>query len=670
LEVVMRKAAIAIALLIVLSAISVVFAIDNHNMAQGDLLLRHFPIDKTITYQGILKNVSGDPVPDANYNLTFRLYNASSGGASLWTSSVIPVTTTNGLFITQLGPIPLPFDTTYYLSIQVQSDPEMTQRQRLTMSPYSASSDTANSAFHADTAGMAQDVADNSITSQKIVNGTIQFSDIGQNGAANGQVMKWNGSAWQAKDDSTGPGNGWIDEGTWVGLATTSDTVSIGIPIPMEKLDVNGGLRILGKATLGPYHSNTGFYGFAAGYGDTVTADYGAAMGMYNLTNGMNSAVLSGYHNRASGVLSVVCGGSRNVVNSDSSFVGGGISNTTAGVYSAVGGGALNSANAPYSIVAGGNMNSVTGDYGFVGGGNQNLASGLESTVAGGINDTASASGSMVGGGQHNVTSGQTSTVGGGSLNRARGDYSTIAGGAGNEASGLYSAICGGAGNSASAYGGFIGGGINNYTKDYSVVCGGTLNCDSAFYSAIIGGYGDTISAYGGYVSMAFGRGVYVNDNYRIVFFDSLYPGSLNINRGGRDGTVYSYPLQVGTNSSNGNGAYLSAGGVWTNGSSRTFKENFTPFDGTELLRKISNLSVTTWNYRNSTEKHVGPVAEEFVGAFDTGVIRESDSKRDDQYLAAGDVAGVALAGVQELTKQIEELKKEIAELKAQQGGK
>ncbi len=141
----------------------------------------------------------------------------------------------------------------------------------------------------------------------------------------------------------------------------------------------------------------------------------------------------------------------------------------------------------------------------------------------------------------------------------------------------------------------------------------------------------------------------------------------LGVNRDDNDGGI-NYPIHVGTSTSNGNGAYLTAGGVWTNGSSRTFKENFTPFNGSELLSKISNLSITTYNYKNSAEKHVGPVAEDFVGAFDTGVIRESDSKRDDMYLSSGDVAGVALAGVQELIKKIEQLEKEIAELKAQQG--
>lgn len=56
----------------------------------------------------------------------------------------------------------------------------------------------------------------NSITSDMITNGTIQFSDIGQNSAGSGQVMKWNGSAWAAANDNTG--SGVTDHGALTGL--------------------------------------------------------------------------------------------------------------------------------------------------------------------------------------------------------------------------------------------------------------------------------------------------------------------------------------------------------------------------------------------------------------------------------------------------------------------
>ncbi len=51
-----------------------------------------------------------------------------------------------------------------------------------------------------------------------------------------------------------------------------------------------------------------------------------------------------------------------------------------------------------------------------------------------------------------------------------------------------------------------------------------------------------------------------------------------------------------------------------------------------ELLSKISNLSITTYNYKNTPRSTSALMAEDFVGAFDTGVIRESDGKRDDMY--------------------------------------
>jgi hypothetical protein len=146
-----------------------------------------------------------------------------------------------------------------------------------------------------------------------------------------------------------------------------------------------------------------------------------------------------------------------------------------------------------------------------------------------------------------------------------------------------------------------------------------------------------------------------------VVFFDAISSGRLGINRDDHNGI--SYPIHVGTSTSNGNGAYLTAGGAWTNGSSRTFKENFQALDSRELLEKISSLPVEVWNYKNSPERHIGPVAEDFVSAFDVGAVRE-DGTRDDKYLSTVDVAGVALAGVKEIIKENTELKRVIEQLK------
>ena len=44
------------------------------------------------------------------------------------------------------------------------------------------------------------------------------------------------------------------------------------------------------------------------------------------------------------------------------------------------------------------------------------------------------------------------------------------------------------------------------------------------------------------------------------------------------------YPLVVGYNSTNGNGAHCTVGGVWTNGSDRDSKEDFRAIDPFEIL--------------------------------------------------------------------------------------
>ena len=67
--------------------------------------------------------------------MVFTIYNVStSGGTPLWTETH-SVTVSQGVYSVILGegstpnPINLPFDTTYYLGVQVGADPEMTPRK-------------------------------------------------------------------------------------------------------------------------------------------------------------------------------------------------------------------------------------------------------------------------------------------------------------------------------------------------------------------------------------------------------------------------------------------------------------------------------------------------------------------------------------------------------------
>ncbi|HMK38528.1 MAG TPA: tail fiber domain-containing protein [Bacteroidota bacterium] len=114
-------------------------------------------VPKTIAYQGVLADASGVPKPDATYTITFRLYQASSGGSAIW-SEQKNLATTRGLFSTQLGDQVLfgaavKFDRAYWLSIQVGAEAELSPRVSLSSVGYSFRSINADTAAYAKVAG-------------------------------------------------------------------------------------------------------------------------------------------------------------------------------------------------------------------------------------------------------------------------------------------------------------------------------------------------------------------------------------------------------------------------------------------------------------------------------------------------------------------------------------
>jgi len=96
----------------------------------------------TISYQGRLADSSGNPVTTAGLGMTFRLYNAATGGSALWTETYSGVPVNNGLFHVLLGSVtPIPAglfssNNTLYLGITVGADSEMTPREQLASAPY------------------------------------------------------------------------------------------------------------------------------------------------------------------------------------------------------------------------------------------------------------------------------------------------------------------------------------------------------------------------------------------------------------------------------------------------------------------------------------------------------------------------------------------------------
>ncbi len=127
-----------------------------------------------------------------------------------------------------------------------------------------------------------------------------------------------------------------------------------------------------------------------------------------------------------------------------------------------------------------------------------------------------------------------------------------------------------------------------------------------------------------------------------VDFFGSL-GGAIMFNGASPNGA-----LTVGTSGSNGNGAYLSDGGTWTNASSRTFKEGFTAVDPLHVLAKLVAMPVQTWFYKDARDEgqHMGPVAEDFAATFGLG--------QDERHIATVDESGVAFAAIQGLNQKVE----------------
>jgi hypothetical protein len=711
-------------------------------------------VPRGMSYQGILKDGSGNPVTDSTYDVTFRIFDVATGGSSLW-SQTLPCATSGGYFDATLSNVNLPFDEDYWLELEIDSE-VLDPRQKINMVGYAARADTSDYAFSSagggsnwtvsadviytnDAWGIAKGEVDNMLhgaNDETMINLGVACT-TGTDGQSYSYSTVSGGYRNVATNDYSTVGGGDRNDATG-----PSSTVGGGVTNQStgDRSTVGGGGGNYASGTVstvagGGANDATGGSSTVGGGWDNMASDGYATVagGHWNHASGNTSTVGGGQSNKAEDYMTTVSGGKDNVASGSRATVGGGEADTASGNYSTIGGGRENYVSGAYGTVAGGYHGAANDWASTVGGGSGNTASGTAGTVAGGVDNTAGSMNSVVAGGKNNLAGDEAADtsvfVGGGQNNQAIGMFATICGGNSNIANDRYSTVVGGIYNVSDSEYTFVGGGIANTAGGYlSTICGGNLNETNGDYttigggqrnkivstaittystigggvyneieghyctisggydnhidawnsavlggtgneiygndSAIPGGKNNTIHSYAGN-SMAFGDGVYVHTYRTVNFYDGTNSGRLRINRDYNDGGG-DYPVLVGTNSSNGNGAHLTYGGTWSNGSSRDFKENFRSLVSNELISKISNLEVSSWNYKDSDEKHIGPVAEDFVAAFDVGTIRKSDGQREDHYLAAGDVAGVALAGVKELIKAVEELREENEKLRTE----
>jgi hypothetical protein len=107
-------------------------------------------------------------------------------------------------------------------------------------------------------------------------------------------------------------------------------------------------------------------------------------------------------------------------------------------------------------------------------------------------------------------------------------------------------------------------------------------------------------------------------------------------------------------------GAWLSQSGTWNNNSDRRAKENIAPVDEREILTRLAQLPISTWNYKvdDPAIRHLGPMAQDFEAAFGLGANETS--------IATLDADGVALAAIQGLYQLTQEQQAQIADLEKQ----
>lgn len=93
----------------------------------------------------------------------------------------------------------------------------------------------------------------------------------------------------------------------------------------------------------------------------------------------------------------------------------------------------------------------------------------------------------------------------------------------------------------------------------------------------------------------------------------------------------------------------LTIAGTLYDASDINLKENIEQEDTATILSKLNDLPLYKWNYKDNPDstKHFGAMAQDFYSSFKLG--------KDDKHISVKDVAFLAIAGVQELNKQLKQ---------------
>jgi hypothetical protein len=213
-----------------------------------------------MSYQAVIRNASNTLVTSQVVGMRISILQGSAIGPVVYTETQTPTTNINGLVSIEIGG-GAGFNTINWASgpyfLKIETDPAgginytISGTSQLLSVPYALYSKTSGdladnsvtSAKIVDGTIVAADLAVNAVTTDKINTGAVIGSKIAQAGAATGQALKWNGSTWA-------PGNDLLGNSLWTQSSSNiyynDGDVGIGTSSPEGFLNIRG-------------NSNTGF---------------------------------------------------------------------------------------------------------------------------------------------------------------------------------------------------------------------------------------------------------------------------------------------------------------------------------------------------------------------------------------------------------------------------
>jgi len=168
---------------------------------------------------------------------------------------------------------------------------------------------------------------------------------------------------------------------------------------------------------------------------------------------------------------------------------------------------------------------------------------------------------------------------------------------------------------------------------------------------------GAVSTAMGGNVSTnGFAGAFIIGDNSRAVYINSTAAHEMSM--------VFAGGYKLYSNSPASVGVQITPGGnSWSVISDVHKKENYLPVDGENMLQKIKQMQLGSWNYKGQDPiyyRHYGPFAQEFFNAFGKDRI---GTIGNDTTINQADFDGINLIAIQALEKRTQELQEAVTEL-------